>query len=107
MLDLLLDHGKRVHFVGIGGIGMSALARILLGWDIKVSGSDMVMSAMTEELAGLGAVIYDGHRTENLAEDVGLLVYSSVIREDNPEYAEAERRGVPILCRAELLAEMM
>ena len=103
----MLEYGKRVHFVGIGGIGMSALARILLGWEVKVSGSDMVMSHMTEELAGLGAVIYEGHRAENLAGDVGLLVYSSVIHEDNPEYIEAKRRGLAIMCRAELLAEML
>jgi len=93
--------------VAIGGIGMSALARILNGWGIKVSGSDVVDSVMTRELAGLGVTVYQGHDAANVAADVDLLVYSSVIHPDNPEYAEAQRRGVPIMCRAELLAEML
>ncbi len=103
----MFDIVKHVHFVGVGGIGMSALARILVGWGVKVSGSDVVMSKMTETLAGLGVNIYNGHAAENLAADVDVLVYSSVIHDDNPEYAEAKRRGVRICCRAELLAEMM
>lgn len=98
---------KHVHFVAIGGIGMSALARILNGWGVKVSGSDVVDSVMTRELAGLGVAVYQGHDAANLAADVDLLVYSSVIHSDNPEYAEAKRRGLRIMCRAELLAEML
>ena len=103
----MFDIVKHVHFVGVGGIGMSALARILVGWGVKVSGSDVVMSKMTDTLAGLGVNIYNGHAAENLAADVDVLVYSSVIHDDNPEYAEAKRRGVRICCRAELLAEML
>jgi UDP-N-acetylmuramate--alanine ligase len=103
----LFDFVKHVHFVGIGGIGMSGLARILVGWGVKVSGSDVVMSAMTNELSKLGITVYNGHAAENLAADVDVLVYSSVIHEDNPEYAEAKRRGLRIICRAELLAEML
>ncbi len=98
---------KHVHFVAIGGIGMSALARILNGWGVKVSGSDVVDSVMTRELAGLGVNVFQGHDAANLAADVDLLVYSSVIHPDNPEYAEAKRRGLRIMCRAELLAEML
>ncbi len=86
---------------------MSALARILVGWDVKVSGSDVVMSNMTETLADLGVTVYIGHSAANLAEDVDMLVYSSVIKPDNPEFAEAERRGIRILSRAELLADML
>ena len=103
----MLNTVKHVHFVAIGGIGMSALARILNGWGVKVSGSDVVDSVMTRELAGLGVTVYQGHDVANLADDVDLLVYSSVIHQDNPEYAEAKRRGIRIMCRAELLAEML
>lgn len=103
----MIDSYKHVHFVAIGGIGMSALARILNGWGVRVSGSDVVDSVMTRELAGLGVTVYQGHDAENLAPDVDLLVYSSVIRPSNPEYAEAARRGIKIMCRAELLAEML
>lgn len=102
-----MDFGRRVHFVGVGGIGMSALARILVGWGVKVSGSDVVMGDMTRTLADLGVQIYEGHAAENLADDVDMLVYSSVIKPENPEYAEAKRRGIRILCRAELLADML
>lgn len=102
-----MDFGRRVHFVGVGGIGMSALARILVGWGVKVSGSDVVMGEMTKTLAELGVEIYEGHAAQNLADDVDMLVYSSVIKPENPEYAEAKRRGIRILSRAELLADML
>lgn len=103
----MFDHVKHVHFIGIGGIGMSALARILCGWGVRVSGSDVVMSKVTDGLAELGVTVYQGHSADNLAADVDLMVYSSVINEENPEYAEAKRRGVRIICRAELLAELL
>ena len=103
----MFDHIKHVHFIGIGGIGMSALARILCGWGVRVSGSDVVMSKVTDGLAELGVTVYQGHSADNLAADVDLMVYSSVINEENPEYAEAKRRGVRIICRAELLAELL
>lgn len=98
---------KHVHFVGIGGIGMSALARILAGWGVKCSGSDVALTKLTDSLAAMGVEIRQGHAAVNLAADVDLLVYSSVIKPDNPEYAEAARRGITIFCRAELLAEML
>lgn len=98
---------KHIHFVGIGGIGMSGLARILLGFNVKVSGSDVMESKMVKELMECGAEVYIGHRAENLTDDVDMLVYSSVIKENNPEYMEAERRGIRIIPRAKLLAMMM
>lgn len=98
---------KHIHFVGIGGIGMSGLARILLGFGMRVSGSDVMESKMVKELVACGAEVFIGHRAENLAADVDMLVYSSVIKENNPEYAEAERRGIQVIPRAQLLAMMM
>lgn len=98
---------KHIHFVGIGGIGMSGLARILLGFGMRVSGSDVMESKMVKELVACGAEVFIGHRAENLADDVDMLVYSSVIKENNPEYAEAERRGIQVIPRAQLLAMMM
>lgn len=98
---------KHIHFVGIGGIGMSGLARILLGFGMRVSGSDVMESKMVKELIECGAEVFIGHRAENLSDDVDMLVYSSVIKENNPEYAEAERRGVKVIPRAQLLAMMM
>jgi UDP-N-acetylmuramate--alanine ligase len=103
----LRNIAKHIHFVGIGGIGMSGLARILLGFNVKVSGSDVMESKMVKELMECGAEIYIGHRAENLSDDVDMLVYSSVIKENNPEYIEAERRGIKIIPRAQLLAIMM
>lgn len=102
-----MDFGRRVHFVGVGGIGMSALARILVGWGVAVSGSDVVMGDMVQTMSALGVQVYEGHAAANLADDVDMLVYSSVIKPDNPEYAEAKRRGIRILSRAELLADML
>ena len=98
---------KHIHFVGIGGVGMSGLARILLGFGLPVSGSDVVESETVQELMELGAEIKIGHRAENIPDDTDLLVYSSVIKTDNPEYAAAESRGIKIIPRAELLALMM
>jgi UDP-N-acetylmuramate--alanine ligase len=99
----------RVHFVGIGGAGMSGIARIMLARGISVSGSDSMPSAMLEELAALGASVYVGHAAGNLgslrAGDT--LVVSSAIRPDNPELAEAVRRGLRVLHRAAALASVM
>jgi len=99
----------RVHFAGIGGAGMSGIARIMLARGIAVSGSDAAPSARLDELAGLGASVYVGHSSGHLG---GLgagdtLVVSSAIRPDNPELAEATRRGMRILHRAAALASVM
>ncbi len=98
---------KKIHFVGIGGIGMSGIAEILIDQGFKVSGSDRALSDVTERLHSLGAAIYEGHKAENLAADVDTLVYSSAVVLDNPEVIEAQRRKIPIVRRAEMLAEVM
>src|SRR5208283_2576989 len=98
---------KKIHFVGIGGIGMSGIAEILIDQGFRVSGSDRALSEVTEHLQSLGAIIYEGHKAENLAADVDTLVYSSAVASENPELAEAVRRKIPIVRRAEMLAEVM
>ena len=98
---------KKIHFVGIGGIGMSGIAEILLDQGFKVSGSDKSLSEVTERLQKLGATVYEGHRPENIASDVDTLVYSSAVMLENPEVLEAQRRKIPIVRRAEMLAEVM
>ena len=99
----------RVHFTGIGGAGMSGIARIMLARGISVSGSDAMASAMLDDLHALGARVYVGHAGANLG-DLGpgdTLVLSSAIRADNPELAEATRRGLRVMHRAAALASVM
>ncbi len=98
---------KKLHFIGIGGIGMSGIAEILLDQGFAVSGSDRSLSEVTERLQRLGAPIYEGHRAENIAADVDTVVYSSAVQSENPELIEAQRRKIPIVRRAEMLAEVM
>ncbi len=98
---------KKIHFVGIGGIGMSGIAEILLDQGFTVSGSDRARSKETERLEQLGATVFEGHRADNIADDVDTLVYSSAVPPENPELAEAQRRKIPIVRRAEMLAEVM
>src|SRR5689334_12145243 len=95
-----------VHFVGIGGIGMSGLAEVLLELGYRVSGSDVKLSAITERLTALGAVIHEGHAAANV-EGANAIVVSSAVRPDNPEVVEARRLGLPVIPRGELLAELM
>ncbi|NVN90882.1 MAG: UDP-N-acetylmuramate--L-alanine ligase [Desulfuromonadales bacterium] len=101
-------YGKidKIHFVGIGGIGMSGIAEVLLNLGYKVSGSDLRGSDITERLAGLGAETAIGHHAENL-KDVDVVVISSAVHNDNPEVIEAKRLHVPVIPRAEMLAELM
>lgn len=94
-----------IHFVGIGGIGMSGLAKVLLEAGYPVSGCDRQPSHITERLAGLGTTIYGGHSADHLT-DVDLLVLSSAISEDNPDLVEARRRGMLVVKRAELLGHL-
>src|SRR5580692_4990213 len=101
-----LDELGRVHFVGIGGAGMSGIARIMLDRGTKVSGSDSGASATLDELAALGARVHVGHAAGQLG-DADTLVVSSAIREGNPELAEARRRGLRVLHRAAALASLM
>jgi UDP-N-acetylmuramate--alanine ligase len=97
---------QRIHFVGIGGIGMSGIAEVLLNLGYKISGSDLKSSAVTRRLAALGAVIFEGHTAANVV-GVDVIVTSSAISVDNPEVVEARRHHVPVIQRAEMLAELM
>jgi len=97
---------QRIHFVGIGGIGMSGIAEVLLNLGYRISGSDLRKSAVTERLATLGATIFEGHSAANIA-GADVVVTSSAISVDNPEVAEARRLHVPVIQRAEMLAELM
>src|SRR5215470_763664 len=94
---------KRVHFVGIGGIGMSGIAEVLLNLGYQVSGSDLKLSATTERLARLGAKIYEGHAGSNIGA-AKAVVFSSAIDPQNPELMEARRLKIPLIARGELLA---
>ena len=97
---------QRIHFVGIGGIGMSGIAEVLLNLGYKVSGSDLKSSAVTQRLAGLGATTFEGHRAENIA-GAEVVVTSSAIAPENPEVTEAHNLHIPVIQRAEMLAELM
>jgi UDP-N-acetylmuramate--alanine ligase len=97
---------KKIHFVGIGGIGMSGIAEILLNQGFNVSGSDLNLTEVTKRLTELGAKIYEGHSAENV-KDVDVLVYSSAVIPDNPEVRAAADKNIPIIKRAEMLAETM
>ena len=96
-----------VHFIGIGGISMSGLAEILQKEGFTVSGSDAADSALTEHLAALGASVCCGQRAENITDDIDVVVYTAAIHPDNPEYAAAVRKAIPMLSRAELLGQIM
>src|SRR5512141_1871448 len=97
---------QRIHFVGIGGIGMSGIAEVLLNLGYKVSGSDVRRSRVTLRLASLGAIIFEGHRAENVS-DAEVVVTSSAISAENPEVARAHELHIPVIQRAEMLAELM
>jgi UDP-N-acetylmuramate--alanine ligase len=97
---------QRIHFVGIGGIGMSGIAEVLLNLGYKISGSDLKSSAITQRLAGLGASIFEGHAEENIAA-AEVVVASSAVSPENPEVMEAGRLHIPVIQRAEMLAELM
>jgi UDP-N-acetylmuramate--alanine ligase len=97
---------QRIHFVGIGGIGMSGIAEVLLNLGYKISGSDLKSSAITQRLATLGAIIFEDHRSENVA-GAEVVVASSAVPSDNPEIVEARSLHIPVIQRAEMLAELM
>ncbi len=97
---------QRIHLVGIGGIGMSGIAEVLLTLGYSVSGSDTKPSPITERLQNLGATIYEGHKASNV-EGAHVVVTSSAIRSENPEVVEAHKRKIPVIPRAEMLAELM
>ncbi len=97
---------EKIHFVGIGGIGMSGIAEVLLNLGYKVSGSDLRRSEITDRLAGLGGEIFLGHARENVT-GADVVVISSAVKEDNPEVLEAREYLIPVIPRAEMLAELM
>ncbi len=97
---------KRVHFVGIGGIGMSGIAEVLLSQKYEVSGSDLNDSEIIKHLARNGATVFVGHREENLG-NADVVVISSAVRETNPEVVAAKKKNIPIIPRAEMLGELM
>src|ERR1041384_2826210 len=97
---------QHLHFTGIGGIGMSGIAEVLLNLGYTISGSDLKLSATTERLAALRAKVHEGHAAANRA-GARALVVSSAVDEQNPEVQEARRLQIPVIPRGELLAELM
>ena len=97
---------QHVHFVGIGGIGMSGIAEVLCNLGFHVSGSDLKSSSVTDRLRTLGIGFEEGHRAGNVG-DAHVVVRSTAVRDDNPEIIEARQRSIPVIPRAELLAELM
>ena len=97
---------QHVHFVGIGGIGMSGIAEVLVNLGFRVSGSDLKRSNVTDRLQQMGVEVFEGHSAENVGRP-HVVVRSTAVRDDNPEVAEANRRSIPVIPRAEMLAELM
>ena len=104
--DYILPIERDIHFIGIGGIGMSALAQILLETGYRVSGSDLKATNITGKMVSMGAKISFGHKALNLPKDAGLVIYSSSIKSDNPEFQESKKRDLPVMHRGELLANI-
>jgi UDP-N-acetylmuramate--alanine ligase len=103
---MMLRKTRRIHFVGIGGSGMSGIAEVLINMGYRVTGSDLEEGSVVQRLRGLGGVVTRGHRAENVG-DADVVVISSAVKADNPEVTEARRRQVPVIPRAEMLAELM
>jgi UDP-N-acetylmuramate--alanine ligase len=103
----MLQKKHRIHFIGIGGIGMSGIAEVLLNLGYVVSGSDLHDSEATQRLRALGAQVFVGHQEENLAANPSVVVVSTAVKYSNPEILEARRRQIPVIPRAEMLAELM
>lgn len=105
-MTYLFQKMKSVHFVGIGGIGMSGIAELLAAQGFTITGSDLSTSPITKHLQDCGCTIYKGHRPDHVG-SVNVVVHSSAVDKMNPELREAARRGIPIISRAEMLAELM
>lgn len=97
---------RHIHFIGIGGIGMSGIAQLFISQGAEVSGSDLKENQITRELKKLGAEVFLGHNPENIA-GADLVVYSSAIKDDNPEFIQAKNQGLPVIKRAQALALLM
>lgn len=107
MYQIQFDKPVHVHFIGIGGISMSGLAEILLSRKFPVSGSDSHESALTDQLAAQGAVVHYPQMSENITDDIDVVVYTAAIHPDNPEFRAAQEKNLPMLTRAQLLGEIM
>jgi UDP-N-acetylmuramate--alanine ligase len=103
---VMLRKTRRIHFVGIGGSGMSGIAEVLINMGYEVTGSDLEEGAMVQRLRGLGGTVTRGHAAPNVG-DADVVVVSSAVKADNPEVIEARRRLIPVIPRAEMLAELM
>ncbi len=101
-----MDQTQHVHFVGIGGYGMSAIARVLIDLGYKVTGSDVAMNELAKKLEARGAVVYVGHAASHI-EGAELVVYSTSIQKDNPEITAAASQGIPVLHRSQMLARIL
>ena len=102
----MLGRTRKIHFVGIGGIGMSGIAELLINQGFKISGSDLALSDITKHLTQIGAVISQGHNAETI-KDADVVVKSSAVKDDNPEIAFALSKKIPVIRRAEMLSEIM
>lgn len=105
--DFIMDKDKKVHFIGIGGIGMSGLAEILIERNFKVSGSDMNSSSITDKLESNGAQINIGQSKDNITEDIDLVIYTAAISDENPELLRAKELNIQTMTRAEFLGYIM
>ncbi len=102
-----IKNQRKIHFIGLGGIGMSALAFILRKWDIEVQGSDLRENYLTEKLRKQKVTYFVGHDSKNISDDISLIVQTSIIKSDNPEILAAKSKGIEIISRADLLAIIM
>jgi len=102
-----IKNQKKIHFIGLGGIGMSALAFILREWKVPVQGSDLTENYLTPKLREKGVTYFVGHKAENISDDVSLIVQTSIIKTENPEILEAAKKNIPVITRANLLAIIM
>jgi UDP-N-acetylmuramate--alanine ligase len=104
--DMFRNRARKIHFVGIGGIGMSGIAEVLQNLGYEISGSDANLSPVTERLTSLGVQVFQGHKAAQVS-DVDVVVTSSAVQSTNPEVIEAHRLKIPVIRRAEMLAELM
>ena len=107
MYNLDFDAPSNLHFTGIGGISMSALAEIMLSRGFSVTGSDTRESEITDHLVSLGAKIYYNQTADNISSDIDVLIYTAAVKQDNPELTKAKELGIPLLTRAEFLGQIM
>ena len=107
MYQIHFNEPVHVHFIGIGGISMSALAELLYQNHFTISGSDLKHSKVTEHLEEIGIHVDYGHRVSNLTENISCVIYTSAVQETNPELSAAKAKGIPVLERAELLGQLM